>query len=361
MKSAHRITTYNVLSSSLASPDHFRWCVASHLDKDYRFNKLTEKLLDEISHQAVINLQEVSNEWAGKLSAFFSQHSYHFITALYGHKFNGFMGVGIAIPYAKYSIVDVDICTLGTTLSLPRQPKPSMLTTLYEKCFGKSDPCPYWQSAAGRSNRMITVVLQPIENDVYKKLRSASKKKASSTDSSSDNNFCVSNYHMPCAFYDPPLMTIHCALAAQRARWVAKRATGGEGCLPYILTGDFNIKPHSTMYRLLTEGSLKEPNNPELPVTLPGISWSHEVSPMRSAYAVASSEGSEKGREPDFTNYAQTSDDGPFIDTLDYLFLSEQWEVIDVLALPNRVDVAGPLPNASEPSDHVLLYANLSL
>jgi hypothetical protein len=40
---------------------------------------------------------------------------------------------------------------------------------------------------------------------------------------------------MPCAFRDPPLMVIHCALAAQRAKQVASKAGGG--CLPYILAG----------------------------------------------------------------------------------------------------------------------------
>lgn len=41
---------------------------------------------------------------------------------------------------------------------------------------------------------------------------------------------------MPCAFRDPPLMVIHCALAAQRAEQVAQKV-GGSRCLPYILAG----------------------------------------------------------------------------------------------------------------------------
>ena len=64
--SAHRITSYNVLSSCLAEPDHFSTCNPTYLEKDYRLHKLFEKLLPEISMQAVLNLQEVSNEWAGK-------------------------------------------------------------------------------------------------------------------------------------------------------------------------------------------------------------------------------------------------------------------------------------------------------
>lgn len=174
--SPHRITSYNVLSSHLAGPDHFKMCNPAFLDRDYRYKKLIEKLLPEISLQAVINLQEVSNDWGGKLSAFFAQHNYHFFTALYGHTFNGHMGVGIAVPIDKYDVLDVDLCTIGTTLSLPAKEKPGLLTSLYEKCFGAPAPSS-WDVAKARSNRMVSVALQPRDNASLLGLRSASKKK----------------------------------------------------------------------------------------------------------------------------------------------------------------------------------------
>jgi hypothetical protein len=174
--SSHRITSYNVLSSCLAEATHFTSCNPKYLDKDYRLNKLFEKLLPEISMQAVINLQEISNEWGGRLCAFFSQHQYHFFTALYGREFNGFMGVGIAVPMEKYDILDVDLCTIGTTLPLPEKEKPSALMSLYEKCFGAA-PESSWEVAGQRSNRMVSVVLQPRDEASRRGLRSASKKK----------------------------------------------------------------------------------------------------------------------------------------------------------------------------------------
>ena len=54
-------------------------------------------------------------------------------------------------------------------------------------------------------------------------------------------------------------------------------------------------------------------------------------------------------------------DDDPFIDVLDYIFLSNEWEVKGVKKLPYRDDVNGPLPNENEPSDHILIAANLCL
>jgi hypothetical protein len=71
----------------------------------------------------------------------------------------------------------------------------------------------------------------------------------------SDTTFSVSCYHMPCAFRDPPLMVIHCALAAQRAEFVARKAGGGTDCVPYVLAGGWWINtcmyPASSLVQVL--------------------------------------------------------------------------------------------------------------
>lgn len=87
------------------------------------------------------------------------------------------MGVGIAVPIAKYDIIDVDVCTIGTTLPLPKKETPGTLVSLYEKCFGPSSPECSWEVASKRSNRMVSVVLQPRNGASRRGLRSASKKK----------------------------------------------------------------------------------------------------------------------------------------------------------------------------------------
>ena len=86
---------------------------------------------------------------------------------------------------------------------------------------------------------------------------------------------------------------------------------------------------------------------------------------MKSAYA--SSQCSHG--EPDFTNYARIKEDEPFIGTLDYIFLNkdkaggvlEDWDVVKVDPVVHRNDMAGPLPNEEEPSDHVAIGADLIL
>ncbi|RYY86199.1 hypothetical protein EON63_06100 [archaeon] len=64
--------------------------------------------------------------------------------------------------------------------------------------------------------------------------------------------------------------------------------------------GDFNIKPGSSQYRLLTTGTL-ETTHPDYPVIVDD--WTPKVTPLRSAYK------EHDGQEPDFTNYAKVSID----------------------------------------------------
>jgi mRNA deadenylase 3'-5' endonuclease subunit Ccr4 len=86
-----------------------------------------------------------------------------------------------------------------------------------------------------------------------------------------------------------------------------------------------------------------------------GDSWEPTVTPMGSAYVTAN------GAEPDFTNYARVQSEPVFIETLDYIFHSEGWSVDSVQTLPHRTEVEGPLPNETEPSDHILISARMSI
>jgi 2',5'-phosphodiesterase len=66
------------------------------------------------------------------------------------------------------------------------------------------------------------------------------------------------------------------------------------------------------------------------------------------------------GAEPDFTNYARIFDDPPFIDSIDFIFVSRQVEVTGCKPLKHRDEVrSASLPDAEEPSDHVLVAADL--
>jgi len=217
-----RVVTYNVLSSSLCEPGYFTHCDPDDLHPPNRLAKLLTKLEPEMAKGAVIGLQEVSQKWAGELHVFFAKRGYHMICSLYGKPFNGYMGIALAVPLDKYDVSKVDISRCSDTKKLPREPKPGMLqkvinypVNLYRKVSGERPPQTDWQLARGRFNTIMYASLKCKESGA---------------------EFGVANYHMPCMFRNPKVMTIHSQLAAMYAQQQS-------GNLPVILMGDFNLKP----------------------------------------------------------------------------------------------------------------------
>lgn len=304
-----------------------------------------EKLESEMnSHEnSIFALQEVSYDWAGTLHTFFCQKGYHLVTGLYGKPFNGYMGVCLAWPTNKFNVVDVDISRVSDKreggwpadegVSLTRRMISGVQGFLDRplKLLGMAseEKIDHWKMAERRFNVLVSAKLEEVD---------------------SKRTFAVSTYHMPCAFYAPMVMTIHCDLAA---RHVQKFADG----VPYLFAGDFNIKPSDACYKFMTTGAIND-NDPFFPTPKSGFDWKPQSDSMDSAYHL------KNGNEPDFTNYAKVGEKEPFIDTLDYIFLSKgKWNVVDLEDVPTRHDVGGPLPNLDrgEPSDHVLIAASLEL
>jgi mRNA deadenylase 3'-5' endonuclease subunit Ccr4 len=97
--------------------------------------------------------------------------------------------------------------------------------------------------------------------------------------------------------------------------------------------------------------------DPDWPTPQYDVDWEPTCKPMRSAYKEF------LGEEPNFTNYARIKEQEPFIDTLDYIFLSNAWKVKSVKLLQERNEAGGPFPNLDigEPSDHILIAAQLEL
>lgn len=351
-----RVATYNVLSSHLSGVDHYSTLNPDHLCPKNRLPVVLQKIDQEIEQSSIICLQEISHDWAGSFHTHFANRGYHLVTGLYGKKFNGYMGVGIAFKTSSFDVLDVDISRLsdnreGGWPRKPREPKRNAVVRFAKDFYGfaatttksflglvglyeapRWPPQDAWSMAENRFNQLVTVKLQ---------------------DKATKKSFAIGNYHMPCAFFKPAVMTIHTDLAARHVQKLARKEE--EEGTPYVLAGDWNIKPDGSSYRLLTTGKMDE-GDPEWPESKYGMEWSPTCEGMRSAYA-------EAGGEPDFTNYARIKEDDPFIDTLDYIFLSEEWKVKGVKELPHRDGSGGPFPNLDkgEPSDHILIAADLEL
>jgi len=171
----------------------------------------------------------------------------------------------------------------------------------------------------------------------------------------SGKEYCFGTYHMPCVFWAPQVMMIHAELTMS---WLQKKS----GNVPLIFGGDFNCKKNEAVYSYITSASFEKdsPAFPKAPYKA-SFDLKNGAKPMRSAYKEL------LGEEPDFTNFAHVKpfapsmEDKPFIDCIDYIFITEELEVLDVLKTSHRDQFAGPIPTADEPSDHIMLGATLTL
>jgi hypothetical protein len=237
-------------------------------------------------------------------------------------------------PGTIRKLVSSSLEILQAVVSMPLQ-KLGLLAT----SGGGSRDAEPWEYSESRMNAMLTAVLRDKESGIA---------------------FGIANYHMPCSHWDGRIMTLHADLCLAHVQRIAQGASSdGSDPVPYILAGDFNIKPTESVYRYLTTGTMNA-EDPAHPGTKAGVSWKPSIREhVRSAYAVM------QGKEPDFTNYAlvQSKDKDPFIDTLDYIFLSPAWKVDMVRELPSLDESGGPFPNLDrgEPSDHLLIAASLSI
>lgn len=347
-----RVVSYNILSSHLASPTHHTKCDPEQLQSSTRLPKILNKLQEELDTSNVKNepvifcLQEVSHDWAAALHTFFAQRKYHLVTALYGKKFNGYMGIATAFPMDKFETLQVDLCRLsdkkkGGWPRAPPEPEPGFMSKYIFKPLMKpivstvhylrgnkpaaEDP---WDYSQWRFNQFIGIKLKPRDKNTV---------------------FWVGNYHMPCAFRTPAVMNIHADLVSDRIQTLA-------GSDEYILAGDFNILPDSPHYKLLRTGKLDE-NDETYPPPKYGVTWESSFQGMKSAYYEFD------GKEPVFTNNAHNGalNAESFIGTLDYIFLSENVKVLGVKDTPSMDNWKGVYPDENEPSDHVLIAASLRL
>lgn len=337
-----RVVTYNILSSSLASPGYFTHCEPKNLSTEKRYSRIMKKLDGEIDAGSVVCLQEISLLWAGRLEALFHKKGYHFIQTQYGTYHSDFMGVGIGFPMSKYSMEDCVMMRLTDLVSWKREPRPVARTGAIQWLVKL--PVQVLSGVMASLSRTLPMLGSRKRNDwltiaKYKQNRIvALKLKCLSTKKS----FLMGTYHMPCMPGKPKVLLTHAALAAQFMETHA-------GKDPYLLAGDWNILPGSDPYNHLVEGES------ELSLDLPSWeTWTPKLkNKLKSAYKEF------LGSEPEFTNNAKVRDDPAFVDTLDYIFMSEDWVVETVRSLPKKESIEGPYPNAEEPSDHIMIQATL--
>lgn len=286
----------------------------------------------QVAAGAVICLQEVSTDWAAKLHVHFAERGYHMMHMGYGNRFDGYMGVALAFSCSKFRLQNARIERVADLRNWPR-PAP----------LGFRARTRAWAAGLWRALRKERRPLDPV-TDAKRRANQLIMARLECRESGAA--FCVGTYHMPCQFRVPVVMVTHMALALRELQLWA-------GAAPLIFCGDFNVKPGDSAYRLVTEGELEQ-SDEHYPEPTANGGWEPRIQyAMRSAYADA------LGAEPELTNWAFTrGSEGDFKDTLDYIFVSDGVDVAGVK--PIRV-TDGPLPTEAEPSDHVLIAADLSV
>jgi len=330
-----RVVSYNILSNHLDSPSHFVHCDPKDLDHSVRFQRVVSKLEEQMRGGAVLSLQEVSRDWGAKLVPLFEKHGYTYAAGLSGGSHSGYMGAVLAWPSSRFGAVEVSTVKVAETVKgWPKWPKPAPLGWWGRLLNRKPEKLPFdpWQVAEGRHNTVVVARLK---------------------DKASNKEFVIAGYHMPCLFGSDDkckVMTIHAAMLFQYAQKLAR----GD---PLVVAGDFNIQPTSAQYQFITQGRLAQ-DHPQNPQSSP-VDFEVSIKPMVSAYKVAN------GKEPEFTNLAKTGWGGPdkFCETLDYIWLSDGWKVEGVKPLGSKASVEdiASYPSRDEPSDHVMIFADLKM
>ena len=133
-------------------------------------------------------------------------------------KLNGYMGIALAVPLEIYDISKVDISRCSDTKKIPREPEKgggflrkyfvNFPVDIYRKLSGSRPPQSDWQLARGRFTTIMYATLKCKSTGV---------------------EFGVANYHMPCMFRNPKVMTIHSQLAAMYAQRQGDASRGAHG------------------------------------------------------------------------------------------------------------------------------------
>lgn len=354
------VVTYNILSPALVSKEYFPTCKEEHLTD--RFDAIKRMLHDSVKSGAIICLQEVPRAWSGPFNVWFMRCGYHYIDSLYGYDKNGYMGVAMAFPVDRFDMMDCVIESIADHIKTPptyqknmqlsmKAPEHNFLTKLLllfalycvvipwnmVRSYSERPKPDVYRRAKRYSNTMIALTLKP-------KL------------AHNDHTFIVATYHMPCAFYDPQIITLHTMALLERLQGMQKINSDTHRPIPLIIAGDFNFMPDSLQYELIVGLGPIEHDHPAYPRTPTGVAFPViRTRTMDSAYART------HFCEPLFTNHSQVAGRPVFKDTIDYIFCSKDCGVIAAHAHFSEHDVANVMPNAFQPSDHVMLSATIEL
>lgn len=339
------MVTYNVLNPSLCTSHSYPHCDPAQIDERLRLTRILERLDRAIAaspYATVLCLQEVNEAWACRLHAHFQPRGYHLIYA----------------PTPWYAYDPMGVCLVWSNSAFDLQDAEVRRVVEPGQSTAPAPPPSWWSWLKGRAAAVLGGTAPEVDPWTIARRRPNRYAAARLRFRCSGQQVCVATYHMPALFGSALLeqvMAVHAAAVAGLARRFA-------GEQPLVLAGDFNVQPGAPAHSLL-EGSVALGQIVPEPLPAGGSTPSAEegASPrqrLRSAYQ----EG--HGAEPAFTIRSWRADaESPFVGTLDYIFVGDDIRVMGAVDLPCAAQFADSdaFPSAEEPSDHLLLAADLAV
>jgi endonuclease/exonuclease/phosphatase family metal-dependent hydrolase len=269
------------------------------------------------------------------------------------------MGVMTAYPVNLYELVSMKIVRVSSGCNWPRRPDNRVRQYLQTTVDGLTYVVNY-------------VSLTPLKTSVQEKwddIQIASNKwneilmmelKPRVADPSPGSSFVVTNYHMPCEFRKPDIMTTHAILAKQ----IALNYAAG---LPLVMAGDWNLSSDSDGFKFIT-GKPEDDSLLESPMCYANVpEWLHcdkrlfDVSLKSTFHAIAHPTTPPLPRYThcSVTQFYPSAPQNAFSGVIDHIFVSKRIRVLSSSVDGKQDDV--PLPTTDEPSDHLMLKCTLEI
>ena len=306
--------TYNVLANSMATKQYFQVDDDSFLTLEIRIQKILREITKLMSKQAIIAIQEVDIKLAGVgLHQLFSEYNYYPLTAHYSTlEERDHFGTVIAFPTNIYKLITYGQVKIGNLIQVPENIL-NCRSPLFDR---KIDHDVYTEA----KKRDIALLYAKLENKI------------------TGLQFVVYNYHMPCAFWWPGVMTLHLNSLLQEIHNISQD-------YPYILLGDFNIKHGSTLYKYITQGVIDDENY------IPSLNWTpYSNNPILLDCRILSN------YDVIATTKCKNKKGDLFCETIDYIFCSNHFTANNFQqSVPSDI-----MPNQNDGSDHLPISCQLN-
>lgn len=303
---------------------------SSYTNLETRLPKIRSRILDMISHNAIIALQEVDDKIFEGLEAIFESNNYLCSRVKYGNH-----GSLIAYNSNYYNQITEGYTIIGNKVKLLAEnfdPSLSPCIRKGKKKVGRSA----FKLASGKQNKLAWLKLRDLR---------------------SGRDFFIFNFHLPVSFFCLPVAGALISIVVNEIITITQGT-------PYILATDLNANPKSCAYKYITgsniSGDCEQDSCKHVRKRLkPHPEWPFPCSHLRDTRACLGIEG--------HTARSKDPSGKIFSECIDYIFVSPRWEIVDFYQKGSKyIDEKKSLydleelPSRYEGSDHIPIMVELN-